>query len=317
MKRYTVLTYIINNYERVHEILEKDPEAEYLLITDDASLKSSTWTVVCDPDLEGLSTFDRCYAIRFNCFKYAHTDICLRLDGNVRIKASLKPLIDLFEEGRYDAGLLPHPVRDNFVEEYAVWVKERGYPQSQADRCLESMREKGYDFSYKGMFQCCFSIQRRGALTDKIDRATMEYLKGLGTDGKIERVDQIPFSFIMNTEFSHIKVLPVSEQILRSYYMQYYIHDSEQKNWNIAYDYTKPDIHYMFNKPVECVYLDTPCELSAIRKREKELTDDAVAFRSRMLRKQKGYLKSIRALIVVAAVLLLVLIALVAVIVFA
>ena len=59
-KRYTVLTYIINRYEVVHEILEKDPEAEYLLITDDASLTSDTWTVVYDPDLEGLSTFDKC-----------------------------------------------------------------------------------------------------------------------------------------------------------------------------------------------------------------------------------------------------------------
>lgn len=31
--RYSVLTYNIQHYEVVHEIIEKDPEAEYLLIT--------------------------------------------------------------------------------------------------------------------------------------------------------------------------------------------------------------------------------------------------------------------------------------------
>lgn len=308
-KRYTVLTYIINHYEVVHEIWDKDSEAEYLLITDDASLKSDTWTVVYDPDLEGLSTFDKCYAIRFNCFKYAHTDICMRLDGNVQIKAPLKPLIDAFEAGGYDAALMPHPVRDNFVEEYAVWVRERGYPQSQADHCLKSMRDRGYDFSYRGMFQCCFSIQRRGALTDDIDRRTMEYLRELGTDGIIERIDQIPFSYIMNTEFPDIKIFPVSEQILRSYFMQYVIHNSERKNWNIAYDYTKPDLRWMFNREVECFYLDTPLERDAVRGREKELLDDVIAFRSKMLKKQGGYLRTIRWLTVLCIILLFAIIA--------
>lgn len=308
-KKYTVLTYIINRYEVVHEILEKDPEAEYLLITDDASLTSDTWTVVCDSDLEGLSTFDKCYAIRFNCFKYAHADICMRLDGNVQIKASLKPLIDAFEAGGYDAALMPHPVRNNFEEEYAVWVAERGYPQNQADRCLKSMRDRGYDFSYKGMFQCCFSIQRRGALTDDIDRRTMEYLRELGTDGVIERIDQIPFSYIMNTEFSHIKVFPVSEQILRSYFMQYVIHNSDRKNWNIAYDYTKPDLHWMFNREVECFYLDTPLERTAVRHREKELWDDIMYYEAKMLEKQARHLGTIRRLIILSVLLALALLA--------
>ena len=34
-KRYSVLTYIFNGYEKVHEIIEKDEDAEYILVTDD------------------------------------------------------------------------------------------------------------------------------------------------------------------------------------------------------------------------------------------------------------------------------------------
>ena len=39
--RYTVLTYIFNDYERVHEVKEKDPDADYVLVTDDPHLTST------------------------------------------------------------------------------------------------------------------------------------------------------------------------------------------------------------------------------------------------------------------------------------
>lgn len=258
MKRYTVLTYIINNYEKVHEIKNKDPEAEYLLITDDKNCTSGTWTVVYDADLEGLSTFDKCYAIRFNCFKYCHTNICVRIDGSIEILHSLKPLIDVFENGNYDACLMPHPFHHNFIDEYNIWVQWRGYDKAQAERCIESMRKRGYDFNYKGLFQCCFSIQRKGELTDKIDKMTLDYLKELGIGNNIERIDQIPFSYILNTYFSNIKILPVSEQILRSYYLQWYKHNSTETNDIAFYDLRKDNIKYMFNKPVKCLYATAP-----------------------------------------------------------
>ena len=51
MAKYSILCYIINNYENVKEVIEKDPNAEYILVTDDKNLKSSTWNVVYDESL--------------------------------------------------------------------------------------------------------------------------------------------------------------------------------------------------------------------------------------------------------------------------
>ena len=116
--KYSVLCYIINNYEHVHEVLEKDPDAEYILVTDDKDLKSSTWNVVYDESLLSLpSTFDRCYSIRFNVFKYCHTQICVYIDGNVQINKPLTPLLDKFENEKYDMCLMPHPLRHDFISE--------------------------------------------------------------------------------------------------------------------------------------------------------------------------------------------------------
>ena len=84
MKRYTILCYIMNNYENVREVEEFDPEAEYVMVVDDPSISSKTWKVIYDKELASMSSvFDRCYNVRFNLFKYASTPICIYLDANV------------------------------------------------------------------------------------------------------------------------------------------------------------------------------------------------------------------------------------------
>lgn len=305
-KRYTVLTYIINAYEGVHEIDECDPEAEYILVTDDKELHSNTWRVIYDADLEGLSVFDKCYAIRFNCFKYATTDICVRLDGSIRVMASLKPLIDIFEQGGYDAGLMPHPLRYNFKEEYDVWVKHRGYPRKQAQHCIEALKNLGYEFEYKGMFQGCMSIQRRGELTDNIDRQTLSLMKQLGKEGVIERLDQIPLSFIVNTQFTHLRVMPISERILMSYALQWYEHNSNRPNFNVL---PTPNRAWMFNQEVECINLPTLPEHR--EKRESFLLDLVMDEKQRinhLMHRRDSHLRSIRLMVWVMLILLVVLI---------
>ena len=80
-------------------------------------------------------------------------------------------------------------------------------------------------------------------------------MKYLGTEDSIERLDQTVYSFVLNNWFYDKKILPVSEQILRSDYMTWFWHKSNNKNMNIFYDINKPDIKWMFNKQVECMYL--------------------------------------------------------------
>jgi len=59
----------------------------------------------------------------------------------------------------------------------------------------------------------------------------------------------------MNKFFNSIKVLPVSEQIVRSYAIQWYWHNSNQPNMNIFYDISKEDKKFVFNEEVTCEYL--------------------------------------------------------------
>lgn len=166
MAKYTVLCYIIDNYEVVHEVLEKDPDAEYILVTDDKCLTSKTWHIVHDPALDGLSTFDKCYAIRFNVFKYATTDICIYIDANIHVKRPLAPLVSMLDAGQYDMCLMPHPLNSTFYPEYVAWIRMRKYPASQAQKFFKLLADSHYDMNYRGLFQGCFKIVRRGKTND-------------------------------------------------------------------------------------------------------------------------------------------------------
>lgn len=256
MPKYSVLCYIINDYEIVREIGEKDPEAEYILVTDDKNLKSETWTVVYDEDLLKMrSTFDKCYSIRFNVFKYCHAPICIYIDANVQVNKPLTPLIKKFEEGKYDMCLMPHPLRNLFLTEYKAWLRNRRYPFEQAKKFFKLLSDSRYPANYRGIFQGTFKIVRNDKTNSDFERMSLAFLNYLGTEEAIERLDQTVYSFVLNTWFQDKKILPVSEQILRSEYMTWYWHKKNRKNENIFYQVGKPDLKVMFNKIVECYML--------------------------------------------------------------
>jgi len=228
--RYTILTYIFNNYEFVREPWIIDPDADYLLITDDKSLSSKHWKIIYDERLEGLSVFDKCYFVRFHLFEYAKTDICIRLDGSILIKDSLKPIVDRFQELNADILLMMNPVHNYLHEDYDEWVETRSYPRDAANRAMKKLESLGYDYSYKGYYQANFVIERKNKLTKGINDKTYQLLRELGVNGVIDRFDQPVWAFVINKYFADkLKVMPVSEHIVTcSKYLQWYMHNSNK-----------------------------------------------------------------------------------------
>lgn len=247
--KYTVMTYIFGGYEFPHEVMEKDPDAEYLLITDDQNLKSETWEVICDPSLAGRNPIESNYDVRLHPFRYAHTDVVVRIDGSIELKKSLAPLLKAFNDGGYDRCLMIHPARNNFAQELECWITQRHYPQEVADRTLRMMEALGYDLNYQGMFQGCFEIVRDTAKNRDINRLTYHLMKYTGGEEVIDRLDQHIFSFVVNTLHRDLKVLPVSENLITmgSKWAQWYIHKSMRPISN-----PNKIAPMMFNQPCEC-----------------------------------------------------------------
>lgn len=247
--RYTVLTYIFNGYERVHEVKEKDPDADYVLVTDDPHLTSETWFVIYDP-MPRYSAFAKCYTVRFHPFRYAGTPIIVRVDGSIGINKPLKPIVDEFECGKYDRCLMIHPHRNTLPDEYNVWCRTRGFSIRQAAKCMKALERMGYDLRQQGLYQGCFEVQRDNRTNNDINDLTFALLCLMGT-GSIERIDQTITSAIINRFYSNLKVFPVSEDIITDgNLMQWYFHNSDkpipQKTDLIA--------PIFCGKPVTCFY---------------------------------------------------------------
>ena len=254
--RYSILTYIFNNYERLKEIKDPQEDVEYICITDDANLKSDTWKVVYDKNLEGLSTFDKCYKVRFSLFDYVSTDICIRIDSSIEICKSLDNLINKFNNSGYKLALMPHP-RHNLVDEYNAWISTRGYSKERAISILNILGNiTKYDFTYKGQAELTICIERKCKEVEDLDRMTYALLKYLGEENKIERVDQTIYSVILNRYFNKLPVMLIFNQLLLdSPYCKIYHHDSDE-TYSTKYDRTKKYSVYFFNEIKELEFVD-------------------------------------------------------------
>ena len=248
---YSVLSYIFNGYEILHEVLEPDPEADYIMVTDDPSLQSDTWRIVLD-ERKGMGIMEKCYDVRFHPFRYAGTELCVRLDSSMGITGPLRPFVDKMEDGKYDRCLLIPPYRNLIPDEYAVWVRRRGYPEHQARRCMDAITKLGYDMSYHGFFGGGFEIVRNNRTNLELNRHTLQMLHGLRTDTDIERIDQTIFSAIANHFFvGRLKVLPVPQEILHGNPIQWYCHNSDNPIRLKRQDVIEP---MMFNRPCKPWY---------------------------------------------------------------
>lgn len=245
MKRYTVLTYIFGGYELVHEVREKDPDADYVLVTDDPNIKSETWRVVYDP-MTGHSPFAKCYEVRFHPFRYADTPIVVRIDGSIGVKQSLKPIVDEFERGKYDRCVMMHPYRQTMQVEYNEWVKVRNYPAAQAAKCMKAMERFGINLDTQGMIQGCFEVVRNTQVNTDVNDMVFGLLCLMGT-GRIERIDQTVTTFVIERFFPKMKLMAVSEHIVTDgKLMQWYWHNSDRLIYT-----GKPIPPLMNGKPVK------------------------------------------------------------------
>ena len=243
--------YNFNGYEQFREPDNVDPECEYVYVTDQ-NISSSTWNVINDSSLNGLSTFDKCYAVRFNLFNYVSTDVCMYIDASMRINDSLKPIYNQFVDSDMDLGLVIHD-KNNVFDEYQIWLNERNYSYEQYLKCMAMFNAANYDPKYKGLYAGGFRIVKKTDMTEKLDTAVYTILKKLGTNGVIERLDQTIYSFVLNKWFmTQFKIMPIHTNIYKSRYLTWMCHGTSTPhpcNLNVDYD------GYLFDRKVELIQL--------------------------------------------------------------
>ena len=252
--RYSILTYIVGDYELVHEVKNPKPDVEYVMVTDNPYLTSKTWKVKYVKNEHPEDPFDLGHKIRFNPFDYVKSDIVIRIDGSMGIVGDTDPLVEEFNKGNYAACVMIHPARNTMLDEYQCWTTYRKYDAKQANLILLFMaRMYNYEAKkYKGLYQANFIIQRRDKMNLDWNRLTYATLKYLAPEGKqIERINQTISSMILNKYFSSRKIMPVSEKICNGSIFTWYKHKTNTIIDTAGKILIEP---YLFNKPVKTLF---------------------------------------------------------------
>ena len=216
--KYSVITYVMGDYEILKEInfdpFQETPEVEYICVTDNPNIKSNTWKIFYDKDLdkEELTPFDRVMLVRYNLFKYCKNDICLRLDASMQLNKPLDVLIKKFIDGNYFGCLLLHPDRCYIIPEYTSWVLFREFnPIEAMISMMNIQRTFNYDFRKKSLIQQGISINRKLNITEDINKKMLFYCKN--NDGHFTRLDQTIFTALINTEYNNLNWLFIDNSI--------------------------------------------------------------------------------------------------------
>ncbi len=227
--KYSILTFVFGEYEKLHEIEGMDSEVEYVCVTDNENLQSDTWKIIIDSELDGKGVFDKCFSVRYNPFKYVKSDVCVRVDGSICIHKSLTPIVNKFIESDCDACFMLHPYRNNLITEYNTWIKCRNFSIERAKEHINFLGGLGYDFNKKGMLEIGFNIVKNTKINNELNGMMYRIQKYLGDEKDVDRLDQTVVTGIIGVFFPDMKIFAVGESIIHSEYMTWCYHNSDEE----------------------------------------------------------------------------------------
>lgn len=242
MKRYTILTFNFNGYDKLREPLIRAQNASYLYITDH-SLKSTNWSVGIDKKLVNKNPIYSSYYVRYHPFEYTKDDIVVVVDSSIQIKDSLDDIVQDFIDSNSDMSVMctNYP---NDEAKIKFWIEKRQFNNVENLGAIQQFIKEQNQVNYKGAIGTAFSIYKRSAAP--FLENVWDKLIELGNYGVPNRLDEIVYHKMLND--TALKIYPLSIQIVQSSYMDYCQHKTNNKiPQYLNYD----QYYYLNNKPVK------------------------------------------------------------------
>lgn len=128
-KKHAVVSCIFGKYELLKEVIQPNPNIDYVMLTDDETMKSKTWRIVNinnDVISKIKNPVSKNIYLRYHIFDYTSADIVLFLDGSVRIKKDIEKVVfEKFENSGKILGKSIHPWQRNVYDELKCWLRGR------------------------------------------------------------------------------------------------------------------------------------------------------------------------------------------------
>lgn len=223
--KFSILSFVFGDYESIREPNDYDPEIEYVLVTDNKSVKSDIWNIKCVPDfLQDSSAFTKSFYVRYHPFEFVSNNVVLVIDGSIQILKTPSKLIDDFIKSNKDICLSVHSLANPLYKEFDYFVNQRNYSKTQCIKNIAMTKVLGYTENYKGYFEANIKICKNDLRTNVINDFIWNCLIKISeTPSNIDRLDQTIMSAVINFQ-SDLSIFPISRQAIKSNYMMWMEH---------------------------------------------------------------------------------------------
>lgn len=238
---YSVLTYIFKNGDILRSIPIEEG-IEYICVTDDPNLKQDGWRVIVDSDLNGLNPIYASFYVRYHPFKYCKGNICLRIDGTVKIHKPLLSFFKEFEKSNKDIMVMVNSRSSSLFKEYFHWGMSKESIAIQKTYCIEN----GIDIHKKGSLQSPISITRNNELCNQCDALCWDLIDKCSTKEKAARPSQAIMTIAIE-QTKGLDIMFVDGHLFKSDTFSWHRHCSEMERHSYIINPQKS----FFDKPIE------------------------------------------------------------------
>lgn len=253
MKKCAVITFLFNGYDLLREPLIVDVNVDYYCLTDDKNLSSNIWKCIYITELDDkkLLGTQKTYMAKYSFYKYIPTnyEYFITIDASIEIANSLKDIINIMDEKKYDIGISMHNYRSIWNEEYKQWVNHRGLDKKYVDIFNKFSSAVGYDANSKtGLIECTMKIYKNIPIIKLFIQEVYNTISF--TNNFEDKNDQCYFTCIFGRYIEFVNTLYFCRQLYcNSKYFNLYNH----KTTNLCYNEVTVDMNpnILFDKTVQ------------------------------------------------------------------
>ena len=240
MKKYTVLSFNFNNYDKIRDPKVVDPDAEYIFVTDRKPREPSrfesiigdvkpvsVWDVRIVPMLVNTNPIYASYYVRHHPFEFASTDTVVVVDASVQINDSLAPIVDAFIDSGADYSPMLTDFKTDEVKMRYFCDHIRRVTKDDTDAMDAYIASLGQT-KWKGSIGCAFAMFRKTPVVHEFLATVWGKLLELGSHGVPNRMDEIVLHKELYAFSKKIRLFVTSVQVIQSTYMTYCKHGSNE-----------------------------------------------------------------------------------------
>lgn len=235
--KYSILTCVFGDYELLKKPLNIDPECEYVCVTDRENIDGhGVWEIKhLNKILQTMPFTNQWTYVRFHPFDFVSNDICLYIDGSIKVMAG--PLQDVlikpFAEGDFFYGITPHvnQIECDIQQDIDTWENTRDQNPIVCNRIRKYLKDNNYNIN--GMLDSGFLMYKNCKDTYILNNTAWELCHLWSYSGcNVDRNNQLDLTYALNVlYYQSERIFRVSGLMLNSSILQIYKHGSETDGW--------------------------------------------------------------------------------------